>query len=66
MSQLQIELSVQLYKLSQEIRRAENLTDCDLHDLIVTLRYYEEDFKERDEHNGNLKARSKGKIPSRP
>jgi len=62
MSKLQIELSVQLYTLSQEIRRAENLTDCDLHDLIVMLIDYEEDFKERDEHNGNIKARSEGKV----
>jgi len=62
MSKLQIELSVQLYKLSQEIRRAENLTDCDLHDLIDMLIDYEEDFKERDEHNGNIKARSEGKV----
>jgi len=55
MSKLQIELSVQLYKLSQEIRRAENLTDWDLHDLIVMLNYYEEDFKEMEEWKGGYK-----------
>jgi len=51
----QIELSVRLYKLSQEIRRAENLTDCDLHDLSLFLEGYEEDFKEMEEWQGGYK-----------